>query len=538
MPKASTTNKNGMTLAQLRKKMQKLKAERGTWENYWQDLADHCHTRRASVISKKTDGARREFHLLDNIGVHCNEVLAGALHSFLTNPNGEFFTLTSGDYAIDNQDDVRKWTQAQVRKMHNVLANSNFQTEVHEFYLDLPAMGTANVLMEEDTENVVRFSTKFIADYFIDENRFGEVDENYREWCPKPAELIAEFGDKDLPEKVLKAYKENPDTTFKCWHAVFPKNLIDPKAGDRSGYIQQYFLPDEEWEIGEPTRFKTFPYLTARWGKASGEKWGRGPGMNALPELKVLNRMNQTMLIGAQKMVDPPLQMEDDGVVLPLITRPGGINFRRPGSAEIRPIFANTNVEFGYQAMQERRQRVRDAFFVDQLQLQPNGPQMTATEVLQRTEDSMRLLGPMLGRMQTEFLKPLIDRLYDIMDRRGMIDLPPQALQGRNLAVRYSSVIARSQRASEGRAILNTFQNTVPFIQLDPTVADNFNGDQAARIVASIFGAPAEIIRDTRERDGIRQQRQEAAQAQAQAQQEAMEIQQGAAIAQAAQSGS
>lgn len=531
MPKAVQENKKGMTLAQLQKKMQKMKADRGTWESYWQELADHIHTRRASVISKKTDGARRDFQLLDNIGVHSNEILAGALHSFLSNPNGEFFGLTTGNFAIDNRDDVRGWIQRTVRSMHTVLDHSNFQTEAHEYYLDLPALGTANMLMEEDDQDVVRFSTKFIGDYFIDENRRGIVDENYREWCPKPSELIAEFGDKDLPEKVLKAYKENPDLTFKCWHAVYPKNLIDPKANETT-YIQQYFLPDEEWELGEPKTFTTFPYLTSRWGKASGEKWGRGPGMNALPELKVLNRMNQTMLIGAQKMVDPPLQMEDDGVVLPLITRPGGINFRRPGTAEIKPIFANTNIEYGYQAMAERRQRVRDAFFIDKLQLQQQGPEMTATEVLQRTEDSMRLLGPMLGRMQSEFLQPMIDRLYDIMDRRGMIETPPEAIQGMNLVVRYSSVIARSQRSSEGRAIMNTFQNAAPFIQLDPTVADNFNGDEAVRVLASIFGAPTEIIRDERDRDGIRQQRQEAAQAQAQMQQDAIAAQQANAVVQ------
>lgn len=537
MPKAPDENKHGMTLSQLRRKMQKLKADRGTWESFWQDLADHIHTRRASVISKRTDGARREFILLDNIGVHCNELLAGALHSLLSNSNSEFFGMTTGDFNLDNQDDVRRWLQQTVRKMHGVLANSNFQTEVHEYYLDLPSMGTANMLMEEDEQNVVRFATKFIAEYFIDENRFGEVDENYREWDAKPADLVSQFGMDNLPEKVQKAYKENPDNTFKCWHAVFPKHLIDPNAKTRGPYIQQYFLPDEEWEIGESTSFKTFPYLTSRWGKASGEKWGRGPGMNALPELKVLNRMNQTMLIGAQKMVDPPLQMEDDGVVLPLITRPGGINFRRPGTAEIRPIFANTNVEFGYQALAERRQRVRDAYFVDKLQLQQDGPQMTATEILQRTEDSMRLLGPMLGRLQTEFLKPLIDRLYDIMDRRGMIDPPPMALSGRNLIVRFSSVIARSQRAAEGRAILNTFQNAAPFMQIDPTVVDNFDGDSAVRLIASIFGAPTEILRDIQDRDTLRQQRQEAAQAAQQAQEEAVAMEQAGALVNTAQQG-
>jgi len=525
----------GMTFSQIEKKTQTLKTDRSNWETHWQELADHIHPRRASVISKKADGARRNFHLLDNSGVHSNEVLAGALHSFLTNPNGEFFGMTTGDMNIDNQDDVRRWIQGTVRSMHNVLSNSNFQTEVHEYYLDLPSICTSNMLMEGDEDNIVRFSTKFIGEYMIDENRFGEVDQIYLEWDARPAELFDQFGEENLPDKVKDAFKKNPEEKFCVIHGVYPEALIK-SGGNAKKYLQQYWIKSEKFEIvSAQATFTTFPYLVSRWGKASGERWGRGPGMNALPELKVLNKMNETMLIGAQKMVDPPVQMEDDGVILPLITRPGGVNFRRPGSAEIRPIFANTNIEFGYQALQDRRQRVRDAFFIDKLQLQQQGPEMTATEVLQRTEDSMRLLGPMLGRMQNEFLKPLINRLYDLMDRRGMIETPPQVLQGRNLIVRYSSVIARSQRASEGKAIMSTFQNLAPFIQLDPSVADNFDGDAAARVMSAIYGPPAEIMRDMKSVAAIRKQRADAQAAQAKMQQDAITATEGAAIMQAGQ---
>ncbi len=49
-----------------------------------------------------------------------------------------------------------------------------------------------------------------------------------------------------------------------------------------------------------------------------------------------------------------------------------------------------------------------------------NGPQMTATEVVQRNEEKMRLLGPVLGRLQSELLRPMIDRTFAILLRKKL----------------------------------------------------------------------------------------------------------------------
>ena len=240
----------------------------------------------------------------------------------------------------------------------------------------------------------------------------------------------------------------------------------------------------------------------------------------------MLNKMNETLLIGAQKKVDPPIQMPDDGFALPIVTRPGGINYYRSGSNDvIKPIFNDTNLEFGYQAMEDRRQRVRDTFYVDQLKLRQGGPMMTATEVLQRTEESMRLLGPMLGRMQSEYLRPLINRVFNIMLRKGKIKPAPAAMKGHTLDVRYSSLIAKSQRLADAQNILRTVQAVAPFMQMDPSVADNFNGDACARIVAGVYGFPQLGLRSAADVQRLRQQRAEAQQAQLDAAQEAQELQ-------------
>lgn len=523
-----------LTVKQIDEKIKRLKGERGTWESHWQEVTDHTLPRRSHIISKRTDGAKENFQLLDSIGVHCNEIIASQLHSLLTPPNQYFMEMTTGDTALDTDQDVRAWMQKQARKMHAVWANTNFHTEMHEAYLDLGSIGTTNIEMQEDDVDVIRFSTKFIANYYIDENSKGEVDQLYSEWCWTPKQIIEEFGIKNVPKAVKDAYRDKPDQQFRVQYAVYPGILVEPKSTS-SSLLYQYTIPDEDFELSDGS-YKTFPNAVARWSKATGEKYGRSLGMNALPELKVLNRMNATMLIGAQKMVDPPLQMEDDGVVLPLITRPGGINFRRPGSAEIRPIFANTNVEFGYQSMQDRRQRVRDIYLVDKLQLPPQqgSTPVTATEILQRSEESMRLMGPYTGRMTKEILNAIGERTFDIMSRRNMIDPPPAALQGKTVSFRFNSFIARAQRATEAQGLMRTLQGASGFMQMEPSLTNLFNGEAAIRILADVYGSPHEAIRSEKDFKAILQAKQQQLQQMQQAQQAQNEVAQAAALTDAA----
>ena len=168
-----------LTIDQVKKKMQHLKGCRGTFESHWQDVADFFIPNRANITTKKYPGERDAFQLLDNIGVQSNELLAGALHGLLTNTDSQWFEFTTGRLDIDNDDEVRLYLQQCTRIMHNVLSNSNFHTELHEVYLEMPSIGTACMFVDEDDRSLVRFSAKPIEDYLLDEDRFGRVNQVY-----------------------------------------------------------------------------------------------------------------------------------------------------------------------------------------------------------------------------------------------------------------------------------------------------------------------------------------------------------------------
>lgn len=502
-----------LNVKQIKEKIEKLKAERSTWESHWQEIADYIIPRKNTITSQKSPGQKRGTSIVDSTGIQCNELLAGALHGLLTNPNAPWFELTTGDTTLDRNDEVRKFLQKTTKDIHNVLNNSNFQTEIHEVYLDLCGFGTSAMYAEEDVKDVVRFSTRFIAEYMIGENSRGEVDKIFREWQWDAHQLVQEFGQDKVGKKVQDSYKKGDGAKFTVHHAIYPRDMVDPLHRSAFKYISQYTLPEENIELSEKG-YREFPYIVTRWSKAAGEVYGRSPGMNALPEVKTINKMTETMIIGAQKVVDPPVQLPDDGFIMPLVLVPGGINYYRSGTQEvIKPIFNDSRIDFGFQAMEDRRRRIREAYYVDQLQLQ-QGPQMTATEVLQRTEEKMRLLGPMLGRQQSELLRPMIDRVFEIMVRLGKISDFPAVLRGKKIDVRYSSLIAKSQRLADGQNLMRFMEAVTPFVNADQSVLDNINGDNALKVVAEVYGAPQEILRDKKE---VEQTRKARAQAQAEA---------------------
>jgi hypothetical protein len=242
--------------------------------------------------------------------------------------------------------------------------------------------------------------------------------------------------------------------------------------------------------------------------------------MEMLPDIKMVNKMMEATLQGAQKTINPPMMVTDDGVIGRVRLTPGGLTVVRAGEAPIRPLIIDARVDFGYQAVEDVRKRIRAGFFVDQLQLN-QGPQMTATEVMQRTEEKLRLMGPVLGRQHFEFLRPVVERVFGIMLRRGLIPPAPEAIQGKSFDVRYSSLVARAQRMSEGQNLARAISVAAPIMQIDPTAADIIDADESIRHVFDVYGVPAKIFRSRRDVVEKRQARAEAQQKAVQQQQEA-----------------
>lgn len=498
------------------KRFEKLRSDRLVWESHWQEIFDYIVPRKNTVTTKEVPGEKRGYELFDTTAIMSNQLLSGALHGMLTNPAVRFFELIMGDPTLDADEEVKAWLQEVGDRMFIVMSNSNFQTEIHEIYTDLGAIGTSCLYMGEHPEKIVHFGARAIKEIFIDENNLGLIDTVYRLFSWKPRQVVQEFGEDKLPQWVLEQYKKGCTDDWEIIHVVQPADQ-DKQASKIFPYKSCYLLKDKGLILSEGG-FKEFPYAVPRWTKTTGEKYGRGPGMDMLPDIKMVNKMMETTIQGAQKTVNPPLMVTDDGVVGRVRLTPGGLTVVRAGEPPLRPLITDARIDFGYQAVEDVRKRIRAGFYVDQFMM-AQGPQKTATEVMQITEQNAKLMGPVLGRQHFELLRPVVDRVFGIMLRRGLIPPAPQVIQGKSFDVRYSSLIARAQRMNEAQNLARAISIAAPLLQIDPAAADVINADESVKHVMDVYGIPAKLNR-------TRQEVQEKRKARAEAQVQAMKQQQ------------
>jgi len=503
---------------ELLRRLGEMQAKRATWEAHWQELADHVLPRRAEIVRHGSPGEKRMGKLYDATAIQANELLAAALHGMLTSPATPWFELALNDARLMGEAGVAAWLEESARRLHGALNASNFQTEMHELYLDLGCFGTAALFIEEDAEALLRFSCRPLSEIYIGQDAQGRIDTVFRRFSFTARQAAQRWGAAAVGPRLARLAERDPDADSDILHALLPRTDRDPRRLEAAQMpFASVYLDMASRHVIAEGGFREMPFAVPRWSKAAGEVFGRSPAMTALPDVKMLNEMCRTTLRAAQKAVDPPLLIADDGVVLPLRTQPASLNFARflaDGSDPVRPLATNANVGLGLEMEERRRAAIRSAFYADQLQL-AGGPQMTATEVLQRTEEKLRMLGPILGRLQSELLRPLIDRAFGIALRAGALPKPPAALAGQALQIVYVSPIARTQRQTEAQGLLKLLEFAQPLSAIEPQLADNIDGDAALRHLWGLFSAPQSVLRAPRkvaERRAARQQ----AQAQAQ----------------------
>lgn len=485
----------------LMRRFETLAATRLPWERSWQELAEYVLPRRGDQYGHGMSGPHRSARLFDSTAIEANELLAAGLHAMLTSPATPWFELVVKDEDLARIQEVRLWLDDAARRMHAALNASNFQTEIHELYLDLGCFGTAAMSIESDPRQMLRFSTRPLSEIYFAEDACGRTDTVFRKFTLTPAQLKERWGEA-CGQRILTQAKRGDDDAITVLHAVFPRDAmasgwIRGHAG--MAYASVYLLPDER-RILHRGGFNELPYVIPRWSKVAGDVMGRSPAMKALADIKMLNEICKTTIKAAQKVVDPPLLVADDGVMLPVRTTPASLNYARflaDGTDPIRPLRTSSDVGLGLRMEESRRAAIRSAFFVNQLQLAGNA-QMTATEVLQRTEEKLRLLGPMLGRLQSELLLPVIERVYGLMTRGGGLPPPPPVLSLSEIDVVYVSPLARAQRQTEAQGFLRLMQSLDPLIAVQPDVVDAIDGDAVLRHLAGLFAIPHALLREDR----------------------------------------
>lgn len=312
-------------------------------------------------------------------------------------------------------------------------------------------------------------------------------------------------------------------------HAIEPRVDRDPSMRDAKNmpWASYYFeLSGDTDKVLRESGFRRFPAVVPRWDVSGGDMYGNSPGMEALGDIKQLQHEQLRKAQGIDYQTNPPLQVPDTLKNRDVERLPGGITFvAAGGSAKIETAFdVNLNLQYLLEDIQDVRERIRQSFFSDIFLMLANStnPQMTATEVAERHEEKMLMLGPVIERLNNELLYPLVESTFTHMVELGAIPPAPQELQGQDLNVEFISMLAQAQRAIGTNSVDRFVGSLGTVAQMKPDVLDKFDSDAWADAYSDMLGVDPQLIVAS---DQVAMVRQARAQAQA-AQQKAAAAQQ------------
>jgi len=510
-----------------------LKAERASWWAHWQEITNYLLPRNGRYFRQDRDkGWRRHNAIYDNTGTRALRVLGAGMMAGATSPARPWFRLGTADPELNSYQPVKLWLDDVTRRMQIVFQKSNTYRTLHQMYEELGAFGTSASIVLPDYNNVIHHYPSTIGEYCIATDWQGKVVTIYREFEKQVSEIVKEFGLKNCSITVQNMYDRG---TLDAWvpiiHAIEPRADRDLSKRDslnmpwRSCYFEVGGNPDT---FLRESGFKSFPALVPRWAVAGGDLYGNSPGMEALGDVKQLQheQLRKAQAIDYKTM--PPLQAPTTLKNRDVEKLPGGVTFYEANSPQggIKTMFdVNLDLQHLLLDIQDCRERVRGAFYADLFLMLANATdtRMTATEVAERHEEKLLMLGPVLERLHNELLDPLIDMTFERMIEANLVPPPPPELQGMELNVEFVSMLAQAQRAIGTNSVDRFVGNLGAVAQFKPDVLDKFDSDQWADSYSDMLGVDPKLIIANDKVALIREARAKAQAAQAQA--EAMKTQ-------------
>jgi hypothetical protein len=503
-----------------------LKTERASWWKHWSEITQFITPRQGRYfVQDRNKGARRHNNIYDSTGSRALNTLAAGLMGGLTSPARPWFRLATADAALNKLPAVKQWLNDCTELMLTIFQKSNTYRALHSIYKELGAFGTGAAVISADFENVIHIHPITIGEYAVATNFKGRVDTIYREFELTVGQLVREFGIENCSTSTKSMYERG---TLDAWVTVI--HAIEPRLDRDAGKADTLNMPwsDTYMEIGATGEqflreggFEKFPALCPRWDVEGGDIYGNSPGQEALGDIKQLQHEQLRKSQAIDYQVNPPLQVPTSMKNREVERLPGGITFVDTASAG-KAIQTAFDVQLDIQALlldiQDVRGRINSAFFVDLFMMisQDNAAttRMTATEVAERHEEKMLMLGPVLERLQDELLDPLIEVTFHMMTNAGILPPPPPELQGQQLSVELVSMLAQAQRAVATNGIDRFTNGLTAMAQIKPEVLDKFDADRWAEEYGDALGINPDLVLPE---DKVQQLRQQRAQAQAQA---------------------
>lgn len=533
-----------------------LRADRETFVPHWRELSTYILPRRGRYLitsNAPKRGSAINQSIIDNTGTMASRTLASGMMAGITSPARPWFKLTLGDEEVAEKSPVKLWLDEVQKRVMRVFAKSNFYNAVAVMYEELGIFGTAAMLIYEDFEDVIRCYPLTVGEYFLVIDHRNAVVGLYREFVKTVQQVVEEFirqpdGSLDWTHASVglkQAYEQAKqpgtmsaaalDKEITIAHAIEFNTEREPDAKGLKG--MQY--RDVYWELGSSENcmlkvrgFNESPICAPRWHVIGNDAYGRSPGMDILGDVKALQVLQKRKAQGIDKMVNPPLIADAVLKNEPATVLPGGVTYlANPNGVGFKPVYqVSPNVREMVMDIQDHRERINKGMYTDLfLMISQLETVRTATEIVERKEEKLIMLGPVLERVHDEMLTPAVERVFNIMMRAGLLPPAPPELQGVEIQIEYISMLAQAQKAVATAGVEKLVGFAGNLAAVNPNVLDKVDFDAAIDEYGTMLGVSPKIIIPQEKVDAARQERARQAQAQ-RAMEQGMAAVQGAKV--------
>lgn len=504
-----------MNFIDAKRKYEFHKTKRSTVEEIWEQIQRYVLPFRAlfytdEITSEESMRWRRR-EIYDDTAIDAAQSLAATISSNLINPVVRWFDIIVKDKKINGLQEVKVWLEEVSIRMFQTLQGSNFNLSANEMNLDLVGFGTASMLQEvkeapDGTLDSLVFKAIPVDQCFFDEDEHGKPINFYRLLIWTPLQMVEKFGIENVPKEIAESLDDpiKASRKYKILFVIFRRQEIAldgprPVAPDNRPYGSAYYLYEGgaksgDEQLGLKSGYYDMPVFMPRWRKTSGSQWGYSPAMVTLSNILTLNKMQEIILKGNEKMVDPPILTTKRGILGRYDMRAGQVTLVKDINA-IQQWQFKGRLDFGLTLKADLQRQIKEAFFVDQLQLKES-PAMTATEVSVRYELMQKLVGPSVGQIQYDALGPLLERTFQLMLYYRLLPPPPTALTkpGVTLDIEYLGPMAKAQRQDVMVAIERWMMAILQASQTFPEAVDIPNIDELVIELGYAAGVPAKIV--------------------------------------------
>lgn len=515
-----------------RKRYKDLRSDQDSYRPHWKTIVEYMAPRRGRYLTSEQDdrntaGSRKDQKIINGSANDALRIIAAGLQGGLTSPSRPWFALTLPDPDLMEFAPVREWLHDTRNRILNVMARSNYYSATHNQYHELAAFGTGPMLIEESYQTVIRCRPFTIGEYVLGLDSAYRVNTLYRMFAMKVHQLIEKFGLDNLPQNVRDMKDTGKEKFLEVIHCIQPNQVFDPVKADYRGmrFESVYFLANH---TGEDDKFLKqggylgIPFSAPRWQVVGVNTYGDSPAMDAIGDVKMLQKLEEKKLKKIDKHVDPPmnapaaLKAKGGNIIA------GGVNYIDilQGQQAFSPAYqVDANIQAVAAEIDRVEQRIRRFFFNDLfITILTADKHMTAYEVARRHEEKLLMLGPVLEQLESEKHDQDIDRIYSIMDNLGLIAPPPREIQGMEMKTEYIGLLAQAQKMVGTASVEQTANFVGALAAFKPDVVDKFDFDQAVDEYGDMTGVPPRLIVSDDKVAAIRAQRaQQQQQLQAQA---------------------